>query len=174
MKNFLIQRITENDDYVEIPSDLPAAYSGGMTAPEFLSFLKQLGYDIELSYYRKEYLAKKDVPIKEIEDNPDPRSKHLYFKISLSIYLNYTGKNYPEIDIVFIHLNSNIDIHLRCDKIYTYQPDKNNPTIIQQAFIDFLLDIEHELPNIENANTLDQLKVAVCDLFLKIQEYKQN
>jgi len=178
MKNFLIQRITENDDYTETPSDLPVDYIGGMTAPEFFSFLKQLGYDITKSHsYRtyQEYWAIKNVPIKEIKDSPIRGSKHLYFKISLSIYLNYTGKNYPEILPITIYFCFNIGLNLGYSGFYTHSlPNKNNPTIVPESFIDFLLGIEQKLPNIENANTINQIKSAFDDLSLMIQKYNKQ
>ena len=170
MKNFLIQRINENDDYTETPSDLPVDYIGGMTVPEFLDFLKQLGYDIKFSYDETDYFAKKDVPAKEIEGRPNLFSKYLYCRISLLIHLKDPHKNYPKIGDISISLNFNIAPNHGYNGFYNlYLPNKNAPTIVPESLINLLQDIEQELPNIENVSTWEQLDSAAYELWSKYQ-----
>ena len=169
MKNFLIQRITENDDYTETPSDLPINYIGGLPLPEFLDFLEQLGYDIKPFVYEAYYSARKDVPTKEIEDNPDPVSKHLYCRISMEIYLSDTAKLIPKTGGILISLDFNpAYYYMRNGFCVNYTPDKNTSAIIPESFVNFLLDIECKLSKIENASTLDQMESAARDLFFKV------
>jgi hypothetical protein len=172
MKNFLIQRITENDDYTETPSDLPVNYTGGLPLPEFLDFLKQLGYHIESCYNESLYWAEKVVPTKL----QNRTTKYLYNRIIVTILLNNSDKPYQEIKSIHIGLKFDTDFHNTYKEFETVGIlNKNNQTIIPESLITLFIDIERELPNIENANTLDQLETAANDLILIIQEYnKQN
>jgi hypothetical protein len=172
MQNFLIQRITENDDYVEIQSDLPVIYSDDMTLPEFLAFLIQHGYHIELGYRGIYYFAIKTVQTKKIENHPYSPNQKAYSKIFVVIYLSDTDKLLPKIVNISIDLKFNPAPYTTRNGFQAaYTPNENSQEIIPKSVINFFLGIEQELPKIENVSTWEQLENVAYDLWLKYHEF---